>query len=68
MKRVFLDTNVLIDYLAHREPFFEEAAIIVSLAKHKKKGCMSPLCLLPQQATFLRSIIIMIFPLSSALY
>ena len=36
MKRVFLDTNVLIDYLAHREPFFEEAAIIVSLAKHKK--------------------------------
>ena len=36
MKRVFLDTNVLIDYLAHREPFFEEAAIIVSLAKHNK--------------------------------
>lgn len=34
--KVFLDTNVLVDYLAHRKDFYEDAAIIISLAKHKK--------------------------------
>ena len=28
MKKVFLDTNVLIDYLARREQFFQPAAQI----------------------------------------
>lgn len=36
MTRVFLDTNVLVDYLAHRGDFFEEATMIVSLAINKK--------------------------------
>lgn len=27
MKRVFIDTNVLIDYLGHRESFYVEAAV-----------------------------------------
>lgn len=31
MKNVFLDTNVLIDFLAHRGEFYEPAALIVSL-------------------------------------
>lgn len=29
--KVFLDTNVIIDYLAVREPFFKDAATIVEL-------------------------------------
>lgn len=36
MIRAFLDTNVIVDYLAKREKFYENAAIIISLAKHKK--------------------------------
>lgn len=31
MKNVFLDTNVLIDFMARRESFYENAAIIFSL-------------------------------------
>ena len=33
MKKVFLDTNVLIDYLARREQFFQPAAQIVQLGQ-----------------------------------
>lgn len=36
MKRAFLDTNVIVDYLVRREGFYDDAAIIMSLAKHKK--------------------------------
>ncbi len=36
MIHAFLDTNVLVDYLAQREEFFENAAIIISLAIQKK--------------------------------
>ena len=32
MKKVFLDTNIFIDFLAHRGRFYEPAALIVSLA------------------------------------
>ena len=32
MKRVFIDTNVFIDYLGQRDKFYEPAAKIVSLA------------------------------------
>jgi predicted nucleic acid-binding protein len=35
MKKVFVDTNKLIDLLSRREPFFEEAAEIFSLADNK---------------------------------
>lgn len=36
MKKVFIDTNVIIDFLADREPFSEYAAFIFQLAKDKK--------------------------------
>ena len=32
MKRLFIDTNIVIDLLSKREPFYEEAAILFSLA------------------------------------
>ena len=35
MKRVFIDTNVFIDYVAHRGKFFEPAATVVSLAEKR---------------------------------
>ncbi len=36
MKRIFVDTNIVIDLLSRREPFYEEAAILFSLADIKK--------------------------------
>jgi len=36
MKKVFIDTNILIDLLGHREDFYIEAALIFSLAKKRK--------------------------------
>jgi len=36
MKQVFIDTNVIIDFLADREPFSEYAAILFQLAKENK--------------------------------
>lgn len=36
MKRVFIDTNVFIDFIARRAGFYENAALIVSLAYRKK--------------------------------
>ncbi|MBQ8064440.1 MAG: PIN domain-containing protein [Prevotella sp.] len=36
MKKVFLDTNVFIDFLAHRGVFYEPAALIVSLGMQNK--------------------------------
>ena len=32
MLNIFLDTNIIIDFIARRENFYEEAATIVSLA------------------------------------
>lgn len=32
MKRLFIDTNIVIDLLSRREPFYEESAILFSLA------------------------------------
>jgi predicted nucleic acid-binding protein len=32
MKKIYLDTNILIDLLSRREPFYEEAAELFSLA------------------------------------
>jgi predicted nucleic acid-binding protein len=32
MKNLFVDTNIVIDLLSRREPFYEEAAILFSLA------------------------------------
>lgn len=36
MKRIFLDTNILIDLLSKRIPFYEEAAILFSMADKKQ--------------------------------
>ncbi|NBG65495.1 type II toxin-antitoxin system VapC family toxin [Acidiluteibacter ferrifornacis] len=36
MKKLFVDTNIVIDLLSRREPFFEEAAILFSLADKKQ--------------------------------
>lgn len=36
MKKVFVDTNIVIDLLARRQPFFEEAAELFSLADRKQ--------------------------------
>lgn len=34
--RVFLDTNVLIDFLAERRPFYDDAAIIFNMCRERK--------------------------------
>ena len=36
MKKLFVDTNIVIDLLSRREPFFEESAILFSLADKKQ--------------------------------
>jgi predicted nucleic acid-binding protein len=36
MKRIFLDTNILIDLLSRRIPFYEEAALLFSMADKKQ--------------------------------
>jgi len=36
MKQIFIDTNVIIDFLADRQPFSDYAAIIFQLAKDNK--------------------------------
>ncbi|MBO4800438.1 MAG: PIN domain-containing protein [Bacteroidaceae bacterium] len=36
MKNVFIDTNVFVDFIAHREEFYEPAALIISLASRKR--------------------------------
>jgi len=46
MKRIFLDTNIVLDLLAHRMPFYTAAAKLFSLADKKKiKLSISALCL-----------------------
>ncbi len=36
MKKIFVDTNIVIDLLSRRDPFFEEAAELFSLADKKQ--------------------------------
>ncbi|NOU45479.1 MAG: PIN domain-containing protein [Bacteroidales bacterium] len=35
MRKLFLDTNIVIDLLAKREPFYEEAAVLFTMADNK---------------------------------
>jgi len=35
MKNLFIDTNIVIDLLSHREPFYDESADLFSLADRK---------------------------------
>ena len=34
--KVFLDTNVVVDFSAEYEPFYKDAAIITDMAYHKE--------------------------------
>lgn len=44
MKSIFLDTNVIIDFLGEREPFYTSVAKVVTLADKKKiKLFISPI-------------------------
>ena len=44
MKKLFIDTNIVIDLLANREPFYEDSAKLYSLAdKNKLKLSVSSL-------------------------
>jgi predicted nucleic acid-binding protein len=36
MKNLFIDTNIVIDLLAKREPFYDEAALLFTLADKQK--------------------------------
>lgn len=40
--RVFLDTNVLLDYLLKREPFYDSAKKVFLMCLHKIDGCVTP--------------------------
>lgn len=42
VNKILIDTNVLLDYLLEREPFFEDAKkIILSCTDGKVKGCIA---------------------------
>lgn len=42
VNRILIDTNVLLDYLLTREPFYEEAKkVILSCTDGKTKGCIA---------------------------
>lgn len=42
VNKILIDTNVLLDYLLEREPFFEDAKnVILSCADEKVKGCIA---------------------------
>ncbi len=42
VNKILIDTNVLLDYLLEREPFFENAKeIIMSCTEGKVKGCIA---------------------------
>lgn len=42
VNKILIDTNVLLDYLLEREPFFEDAkGIMVACTEGKAKGCIA---------------------------
>ena len=44
--KLFLDTNVLIDFILERQPFYQAAAMIISYAEENKvQICVSSLSL-----------------------
>lgn len=56
MMNVFLDTNILIDYLSRRNPFFESSPCCSSLVRGRNAICLSPHYLLPQRVSSCRHI------------
>ncbi|MFN3176907.1 MAG: PIN domain-containing protein [Phaeodactylibacter xiamenensis] len=44
MKKIFIDTNIVLDLLGQRAPFYQDAAKLFSLADRKEiKLCVSSL-------------------------
>ncbi len=41
MDKIFLDTDIIIDLLAQRNPFYEDAVKVFTLAKNKKIKCFT---------------------------
>ncbi len=42
VNKILIDTNVLLDYLLEREPFFEDAReVVLSCTDGKTKGCIA---------------------------
>ena len=57
MKKLFVDTNIVIDLISRREPFFEEAAELFSLAdKHQVELSVSALTIANTSYVLLRQI------------
>jgi len=57
MKKLFVDTNIVIDLLSRREPFFEEAAELFSLAdKRQVELSVSSLTIANTSYTLLRQV------------
>ena len=57
MKKIFIDTNIVIDLLSRRDPFFKEAASLFSLADKKHiKLSVSSLTIANTSYTLLRQI------------
>jgi predicted nucleic acid-binding protein len=55
MKKLFVDTNIVIDLLSRREPFYEEAATLFSFAdKNQVELSMSSLSIANTSYTLLR--------------
>ncbi|HYG38024.1 MAG TPA: PIN domain-containing protein [Cytophagales bacterium] len=52
MNKILIDTNIVIDLLARRKPFYEDAARLFSLAD-KKKITLSVSALTLDQSEFL---------------
>lgn len=40
--KALIDTNIIIDYLTTREPFFDDADKIINLCLFRIDGCLSP--------------------------
>lgn len=40
--KVFLDTNILIDYLLKRQPFYDSAKKVFDMCLYKIDGCVTP--------------------------
>ncbi len=57
MKRLFIDTNIVIDLLSRREPYYKESAALFSLADRKKvELCISSLTIANTSYVLLRQL------------
>ncbi len=57
MKKLFIDTNIVIDLLSRREPYYKESAALFSLADRKKvELCISSLTIANTSYVLLRQL------------